>query len=58
MFEDPQSSTPAKVVAYIDISVILLAITSVCVETLPTFNHADDPIEERRYTVNLGGVLA
>ena len=47
MFEDPQSSTPAKVVAYIDISVILLAITSVCVETLPTFDHSDD--KEKRY---------
>ena len=45
MFEDPQSGLLAKCVAYVDITMILIAITSVCVETLPTFSHEDDSPE-------------
>ncbi|XP_063685114.1 potassium voltage-gated channel subfamily A member 7-like isoform X3 [Bolinopsis microptera] len=45
VFEDPQSGIFAKCVAYIDITMIMIAITSVCVETLPIFRHEDDSAE-------------
>ncbi|KAL5267380.1 hypothetical protein ACHWQZ_G004431, partial [Mnemiopsis leidyi] len=51
MFEDPQSGLLAKCVAYVDITMILIAITSVCVETLPTFRHEDDSPEMKARTM-------
>jgi hypothetical protein len=45
VFEDPQSSLLAKCVAYVDITMIMIAITSVCVETLPSFRHEQDSPE-------------
>jgi len=43
LFEDPQSGLVAKVIAYVDITMILIAISAVCIETLPNFDHTKDP---------------
>lgn len=39
LFEHPDSSQPARIVAIISVFVILLSITIFCLETLPKFKH-------------------
>lgn len=43
LFEYPESSSPAKVVAIISVLVILISIVVFCLETLPEFRDDHDP---------------
>ncbi|XP_072129145.1 potassium voltage-gated channel subfamily A member 1-like [Mobula birostris] len=43
LFEYPESSSPAKVVAIISVLVILISIVVFCLETLPEFRDEQDP---------------
>ncbi|XP_067876131.1 potassium voltage-gated channel subfamily A member 2-like [Heterodontus francisci] len=43
LFEYPESSPPAKVVAIISVLVILISIVVFCLETLPEFRDEQDP---------------
>ena len=39
MFADPDSSTAARYIHYVDTVMIMVAIAAQCIETLPTFDH-------------------
>ena len=45
LFEYPESSLWARVIAVISVSVILLSIVSFCLETLPDFQHKIKPLK-------------
>ncbi|KAM9534526.1 potassium voltage-gated channel subfamily A member 2 [Salvelinus alpinus] len=42
LFEYPESSGPARIIAIISVMVILISIVSFCLETLPIFRNDDD----------------
>ncbi|XP_077054041.1 potassium voltage-gated channel subfamily A member 2 [Siphateles boraxobius] len=48
LFEYPESSGPARIIAIISVMVILISIVSFCLETLPIF-HSDE--EEHKITI-------
>uniref|UniRef100_A0A8C7XP02 Potassium voltage-gated channel subfamily A member 2 n=1 Tax=Oryzias sinensis TaxID=183150 RepID=A0A8C7XP02_9TELE len=43
LFEYPESSGPARIIAIISVMVILISIVSFCLETLPVFRNEEDP---------------
>ncbi|KAJ3602583.1 hypothetical protein NHX12_030335 [Muraenolepis orangiensis] len=42
LFEYPESSSPARIIAIISVMVIIISIVSFCLETLPVFRNDDD----------------
>uniref|UniRef100_A0A0N4Z4D5 BTB domain-containing protein n=1 Tax=Parastrongyloides trichosuri TaxID=131310 RepID=A0A0N4Z4D5_PARTI len=50
LMEYPDSSVPARVLAFISISVIVTSIVSFCLETLPDFREASDTMTETGYS--------
>uniref|UniRef100_A0A0K0DU72 BTB domain-containing protein n=1 Tax=Strongyloides stercoralis TaxID=6248 RepID=A0A0K0DU72_STRER len=50
LMEYPDSSVPARVLAFISISVIVTSIVSFCLETLPDFREASDTLTEKGYS--------
>uniref|UniRef100_A0A0N5BAU1 BTB domain-containing protein n=1 Tax=Strongyloides papillosus TaxID=174720 RepID=A0A0N5BAU1_STREA len=50
LMEYPDSSVPARVLAFISISVIVTSIVSFCLETLPDFRDASETLTETGYS--------
>ncbi|XP_020486370.1 potassium voltage-gated channel subfamily A member 2 [Labrus bergylta] len=46
LFEYPESSGPARIIAIISVMVILISIVSFCLETLPIFRNDDDDMHK------------
>ncbi|XP_078103628.1 potassium voltage-gated channel subfamily A member 2 [Sander vitreus] len=46
LFEYPESSGPARIIAIISVMVILISIVSFCLETLPMFRNDDDDMHK------------
>lgn len=46
LFEYPESSGPARIIAIISVMVILISIVSFCLETLPNFRNDDDDMHK------------
>ncbi|KAJ8373103.1 hypothetical protein AAFF_G00271080, partial [Aldrovandia affinis] len=46
LFEYPESSGPARIIAIISVMVILISIVSFCLETLPVFRNDDEEVHK------------
>ncbi|XP_062396082.1 potassium voltage-gated channel subfamily A member 2 [Sardina pilchardus] len=54
LFEYPESSGPARIIAIISVMVILISIVSFCLETLPIFRNDEDDMH-KVYPTNFNG---
>ncbi|XP_051271412.1 potassium voltage-gated channel subfamily A member 2 [Dicentrarchus labrax] len=50
LFEYPESSGPARIIAIISVMVILISIVSFCLETLPIFRNDEDDIQVKVFS--------
>ncbi|KAG2467770.1 potassium voltage-gated channel subfamily A member 2 [Polypterus senegalus] len=46
LFEYPESSGPARIIAIVSVMVILISIVSFCLETLPVFRNDEDDVQK------------
>ncbi|XP_071809312.1 potassium voltage-gated channel subfamily A member 1-like [Asterias amurensis] len=57
LFEHPESSKAARVIAIISVSVILISIITFCMETMPEFKDADDEASSEPTPPPCGGAV-